>query len=76
MFLAWTLGHRADGAEQPFVMGFPAWFFWSALAFVFVASFIVPYFMVRFGFKDMSLEPYDDGIDEHRNRPQKVRDKE
>lgn len=64
MTLAWTLGNREDGAEQPFVLGFPAWFFWSALGFVFIASFIVPYFMVRFGFKNMSLEPKADGLDE------------
>lgn len=76
MILAWTLGNRGDGAEQPFIMGFPAWFFWSALAFVFVASVIVPYFMVRFGFKDMSLEPDDDGLDEYRNLPKDSQGKE
>jgi len=70
MTLAWSLGHRDDGAEQPFVLGFPAWFFWSTLGFVFIASFIVPYLMVRFSFNNMSLEPDEDGLNEPGGKPQ------
>lgn len=62
MAIAWSLGAGIDGAEQDFVMGFPAWFFWSGIAFVGVASFVAPYLMVRFLFRDISLEPGDDGL--------------
>lgn len=63
--IAWGLGSGVDGAEQDFVMGFPAWFFYSGIAFVGVASFIAPYLMVRFLFRDISLEPEDDGLAGH-----------
>jgi uncharacterized membrane protein YhdT len=60
--IAWSLGHGIDGAEQPFTMGFPAWFFWSCLAWVGFLAFVAPYFIVKFGFTSMSLEPGADGL--------------
>lgn len=62
MTLAWTLGNHSDGSGQVFIMGFPAWLFWSGIAFIAFASMVVPYFMVRFLFTEMSLEPEDDGL--------------
>lgn len=54
--IAWLLGHR-DPSEIGFVMGFPDWFFWSALAYVGVMAAVVPFLLVKFGFTDMDLEP-------------------
>lgn len=54
--IAWLLGNR-DSSEIGFVLGFPDWFFWSALAYVGVFSLIVPFVMVKLFFKDMDLEP-------------------
>ncbi|MQA88226.1 MAG: DUF997 family protein [Streptosporangiales bacterium] len=53
--VAWLLGGGKDADEIGIVWGFPAWFFWSTL--VLGAAFcVVPYFIVRYLFTDMSLE--------------------
>ncbi|GAA1190366.1 hypothetical protein GCM10009585_03900 [Brevibacterium paucivorans] len=54
--IAWALGHR-DATEIEFIMGFPDWFFWSAIVFTGFMSVIVPFLLVKFGFTDMDLEP-------------------
>jgi uncharacterized membrane protein YhdT len=51
---AWTLGGGKDASELTFVLGFPAWFFWSVLVAC-VAFSIVPFFIVKFGFTDVPL---------------------
>lgn len=56
VIIAWLLGHR-DPSQIGFIMGFPDWFFWSALAFVAVMAIPVPYLIVKLGFTDMDLEP-------------------
>lgn len=61
--IAWLMGHR-DASEIGFVMGFPDWFFWSAIALTAVFATVVPYFMVRLLFTDLDLEPRpEDGSD-------------
>lgn len=52
--VAWTLGAGEDATELEFVLGFPAWFFWSAIVCSVVFS-IIPYFLVKYGFTDMPL---------------------
>jgi uncharacterized membrane protein YhdT len=47
-----------DPDEYTFVMGLPAWFFWSCVA-GFVAFLLVTWVVVRFFFKDIPLD--DDG---------------
>lgn len=54
--VAWLLGSR-DFSDIGFVLGFPDWFFWSAIAVTAIFATIVPYLMVRLAFTDMDLEP-------------------
>lgn len=54
--VAWLLGHR-DASEIGFVLGFPDWFFWSAIGVTAVFAVVVPYLMVRLAFTDVDLEP-------------------
>lgn len=54
--VAWLLGNR-DASEIGFVLGFPDWFFWSAIGVTAVFATVVPYLMVRFFFTDIDLEP-------------------
>lgn len=61
--IAWLLGGNRDADELDFVLGFPAWFFWSCLVATVVLS-LVPIIIVRRYFRDLPLtadgEP-DDG---------------
>lgn len=53
---AWFLGGGKGVGDIQLIHGFPAWFFWSTL--VLGAAFcVVPYFLVKAFFTDMSLEP-------------------
>jgi uncharacterized membrane protein YhdT len=53
---AWLLGGGEGVDEVDLVLGFPGWLFWST--FVLGAFFcVVPYFLVRSFFTDMSLDP-------------------
>ncbi|QFG68427.1 YhdT family protein [Ornithinimicrobium pratense] len=54
--VAWLLGNR-DSSEIGFVLGFPDWFFWSAIGVTAVFATVVPYLMVRLAFTDVDLEP-------------------
>ena len=60
--VAWVLGNR-DAAEIDFVLGFPDWFFWSAIGVTVLFATIVPYVMVRIFFTDIDLEPRPRGED-------------
>ncbi|QBI54438.1 YhdT family protein [Streptomonospora litoralis] len=51
---AWLLGGGKDADELSFVLGFPAWFFWSVPVTCFVFSGIA-YFLVRRFFTDIPL---------------------
>lgn len=62
---AWILGGGKEASELTFVLGFPAWFFWSVL--VSCAAFsIVPYFIVKYGFTDIPLSADGDRDAEER----------
>lgn len=54
--VAWLMGHR-NASQIDFVLGFPDWFFWSAIGVPFVFATVVPYLMVRLFFTDVDLEP-------------------
>lgn len=60
--VAWIMGNR-DASEIDFVLGFPDWFFWSAMGVTIVFATIVPYLMVRLFFTDIDLEPRPRGED-------------
>jgi uncharacterized membrane protein YhdT len=51
------LNKSADSIN--YVFGFPDWFFWGGLVGTFVFC-ILPYFMIKFFFKDMSIEAEDE----------------
>lgn len=52
--VAWGLGGGRSADEITFVLGFPTWFFWSAIVAA-VALSIVPVFLVRGFFTEVSL---------------------
>lgn len=51
---AWLLGGGKQASELTFVLGFPAWFFWSVLVACVVFS-VIPFFIVKYGFTDVPL---------------------
>lgn len=53
--VAWLIGGNDSISDITYVLGFPAWFFWSALFFGSVFC-VVPYFVVKHLFTDVSLE--------------------
>lgn len=56
--VAWALGGGKSAEEMDFVLGFPAWFFWSAFGGgVFMCVLAV--FVVRRFFTDISLDAAD-----------------
>jgi uncharacterized membrane protein YhdT len=57
--IAWGLGGNRSADEITFVLGMPAWFFWSAVVASFVLS-LVPMFLVRSMFKEVPLGPDPD----------------
>jgi uncharacterized membrane protein YhdT len=52
--LAWGIGGGKDAHEMSFVLGFPAWFFWSCIVATFVFC-AVPYVLVKRYFIDVPL---------------------
>jgi uncharacterized membrane protein YhdT len=52
--VAWVLGGNRSADEITFVLGFPAWFFWSGIVASLALS-IVPIFLVRSFFTDLPL---------------------
>ncbi|MDN5852359.1 MAG: YhdT family protein [Actinomycetia bacterium] len=52
--IAWLLGGNVDADELDFILGFPAWFFWSCLVATTVLS-LLPIWIVRHYFTEMSL---------------------
>ncbi|WP_209374514.1 YhdT family protein [Brevibacterium renqingii] len=64
--VALGLGLNRPAEDIDFILGFPAWFFYSA-GVVLVVLCILPYFLVRFFYRDYSLdaeEPGADSVDE------------
>src|SRR5699024_9561637 len=63
--VALGLGLNKPAEDIDFILAFPAWFFYSA-GVVLVVLCILPYFLVRFFYRDYSLdaeEPGADGVD-------------
>lgn len=54
--LAWWLGYDKPADELDFVLGFPAWFFWSVLMTSVVFS-VIPVWIIRRRFVDVPLTP-------------------
>jgi uncharacterized membrane protein YhdT len=52
--LAWWLGYEKPADELTFILGFPAWFFWSVLVTSVVFS-VIPAWIIRRYFKDVPL---------------------
>ncbi|MGH3097255.1 MAG: DUF997 family protein [Streptosporangiales bacterium] len=57
--VAWLIGGGDSISDITYVLGFPAWFFWSALFFGAVFC-VVPYFLVRYLFTDVPLDSESD----------------
>lgn len=57
--LTFSLGYNVDANEIKLVLGFPQWYFYGVIV-SFVLLSISTFFMVKFLFKDMSLEGYLD----------------
>ncbi len=53
--VALIIGLHKPAKDIHFIFGFPAWFFWSAGVATGIMC-ILPYFLVRFFYKDYSLE--------------------
>ncbi|EGL83835.1 protein of unknown function DUF997 [Caldalkalibacillus thermarum TA2.A1] len=52
--LSVLIGYNVPGEEVKLIAGFPDWFFYGAIVGWVVLCFVV-YFMVKFFYKDMSL---------------------
>jgi uncharacterized membrane protein YhdT len=63
--IAWGIAGDRDPAETTYIMGFPEWFFWTGIVTVAVFC-VVPFFMVRFLFTDLDLEPEPDRVGDGR----------
>lgn len=53
------IGLNKSADSMSYILGFPAWFFWGGLVGTGIFC-ILPYFMVKFFFKDMSIEAEDE----------------
>lgn len=60
--VAWLLGGNRKAGDLDFVLGFPAWFFWSCLVAT-AALALLPIWIVRRHFTDISLTPNGDDAD-------------
>lgn len=60
--VALTIGLHKPAGDVTFIFGFPTWFFWSAGVATAVLC-IVPYFVVRFFYRDYSLDADDSAGD-------------
>lgn len=54
--IAWGIAGHRDPAETTYIAGFPDWFFWTGIVVVGIFS-IVPFFMIKFFFTEVDLEP-------------------
>jgi uncharacterized membrane protein YhdT len=54
--IAWGIAGNRDPGETTYIAGFPEWFFWTGIVVVAVFC-ILPYFMIRFLFTEVDLEP-------------------
>ena len=54
--IAWGIAGNRAPAETTYIMGFPEWFFYTGIVVVGIFC-LVPFFMVKFLFTDIDLEP-------------------
>lgn len=68
LFFAWwyltAYGFGYDPSEYEYILGFPEWFFYSCIV-GYIGASLVLWAVVRFVFKDFSLD--EDGEQEDRN---------
>ena len=57
--VAFLIGLNKSADSMSYILGFPAWFFWGGLVGTFVFCSL-PYFMIKFFYKDMSIEAEDE----------------
>ncbi|MFS0646733.1 DUF997 family protein [Siminovitchia sp. 179-K 8D1 HS] len=55
-----AIGLNKSASSMSFILGFPDWYFWGGIVGSILFS-ILPYFMVKYFFKDMSIEAEDEG---------------
>lgn len=55
-----VIGLNKSASSMSFIFGFPDWFFWGCIVGALGFS-ILPYFVVKYFFKDMSIEAEDEG---------------
>lgn len=67
--IAWGLGGNRSADEITFVLGMPAWFFWSGVVASFVLA-LVPIFLVRSMFTDVPLGVGADALSEDGSEPE------
>ncbi|WP_085507170.1 YhdT family protein [Thalassobacillus devorans] len=53
------IGLNKSAESMNYILGFPAWFFWGGIIGSSVFC-VLPYFMVKFFYKDMSIEAEED----------------
>ncbi|MDD9311832.1 YhdT family protein [Cytobacillus firmus] len=53
------LGLNKTADSMTYILGFPAWFFWGGIMGTAIFC-ILPYFMIKFFYKDMSIEAEDE----------------
>jgi uncharacterized membrane protein YhdT len=63
--IAWLIGAHKKASELTFVLGFPAWFFWSCLVATILLS-LVPAVLVSRYFTDMPLSADGDPSNEEK----------
>ncbi|WP_411843792.1 DUF997 family protein [Salinicoccus sp. HZC-1] len=57
--LAFIPGYNVDAHEIDLIFGFPAWYFYGVILATILLC-ILTYLMVKFLFKDMSLDAYEE----------------
>lgn len=66
--VAWVMGYGKTAAELDFIFGFPAWFFWSAGVATLIFC-IIPYFLIKYLFTEVSLLPHGEDSNSPASRP-------
>ena len=54
--IAWGIAGNRDPEQTTYIIGFPEWFFYTGIVVVGIFC-IVPFFMIKFLFTDVDLEP-------------------
>lgn len=61
--VAMLLGYGKPANEIQLILGFPAWFFYGVIVGGIIIS-IVPIFVVKYSFKEMSIQAVSEGSEE------------